>query len=123
EFGRRWKEKTQTVGVGHGCGMEKGSFGAACAEVAVDRSKGTIAVKHDCQTFECGAITHPANLISQNQGAIVMGIGPALREGMQFDEGKVKNASFWSYEVPRFADVPKIEVNLLDRRDLPASGA
>jgi isoquinoline 1-oxidoreductase len=35
----------------------------------------------------------------------------------------MKNASLWKYEVPRFNDVPQIEVHLLDRTDLPSSGA
>jgi isoquinoline 1-oxidoreductase len=63
--------------------------------------------------------------LRQARGAIVMGIGGALRERMEFDEnGKIRNATFWKYEVPRFGDVPpKLEVELLDRPDLPSLGA
>jgi isoquinoline 1-oxidoreductase len=92
-------------------------------EVTIDPAKNTIHVNRVCQTFECGAITSPANLLQQVQGAIVMGLGPALREGMEFDGGKILNASFWRYEVPRLADLPALDINLMNRPDLPSAGA
>jgi isoquinoline 1-oxidoreductase len=76
-----------------------------------------------CQAYECGKILDPANLENQVVGAIIMGLGPALREAMRFEGGKVLNASFNRYLVPRFADVPAIDVHLLDRPDLPSVGA
>jgi isoquinoline 1-oxidoreductase len=118
------KKRDANHGIGLACGTDKGSFVAACAEVAINPSKQTIAVRKVCQVFECGAITNPSNLHSQVQGAIVMGIGPALREAIRFEHGKVTNASFYEYQVPRFADVPpEIDVHLLDRRDIPSAGA
>ena len=120
----RVAKRDPSVGVGLACGTDKGSFVAACAEVAVDRAAGTVAVRKVCQVFECGAITNPANLLAQVQGGIVMGLGPALREAIEFERGKVTNATFFEYEVPRIADVPKdLDVHLLDRPDLPSSGA
>jgi isoquinoline 1-oxidoreductase len=110
-------------GVGLACATEKGSFVAACAEVAVDRAKGTITVLRVCQAFECGKITSPGNLHAQVAGAIVMGLGPALREAMVFENGKMTNASFWQYEVPRIKDLPELDIHLLDRPDLASTGA
>jgi isoquinoline 1-oxidoreductase len=52
-----------------------------------------------------------------------MGLGPLLREQMQFDGGVIRNASLWKYQVPRFADVPKLDIHLLNRPDLPSVGA
>jgi isoquinoline 1-oxidoreductase len=51
-----------------------------------------------------------------------MGLGGALFEEVTFKDGRVTNASFAEYRVPRMADVPAIEVELLDRRDLPSVG-
>jgi isoquinoline 1-oxidoreductase len=51
-----------------------------------------------------------------------MGLGPALREEMQFVEGKMRNAAFSRYLVPRFADVPELDIHLLNRPDLPSAG-
>ena len=65
---------------------------------------------------------NPGNLLAQVQGAILMGLGPALREEMRFENGKIQNASFSEYLAPRFSDVPELDVHLLNRPDLPASG-
>jgi len=116
-------EKKPNVGVGLSCGTEKGSYVAACAEVEVDRSKGSFKVRHVCQAFECGKVVNPKNLLAQVEGAIVQGLGPALREAMHFEDGKITNPAFSQYLVPRFEDVPAIDVELLDRPDLPSAGA
>ena len=117
------KLQDATVGVGLACGTEKGSCVAACAEVEIDHSQKTIKVRRVCQAFESGAIVNPENLRFQNQGAILMGLGAALREEIQFADGKVLNASFGKYRVPRFDDVPDLDIQLVDRPDLPPAGA
>ena len=123
-----WSKRVATkrgdgAGIGLSCASEKGSFVAACAEVEIDRSKNAIKIKHVCQAFDCGAITNPSNLRSQIVGGIIQGLGPVLREAMEFAGGKILNASFWKYEVPRIADVPIIDVHLLDRREIASAGA
>lgn len=120
-----WKErarkKAPNTGVGLACGTEKGSYVAACVEVGIDAGK--IIVRRVCQVFECGAILNPDNLLSQVQGAIIMGLGPAVREEMRFENGKMLNASFGKYQVPRFRDVPELDIHLLNRPDLASAGA
>jgi isoquinoline 1-oxidoreductase subunit beta len=119
----RAKEKDPNIGVGLACGTEKGSFVAACVEVKTDRERNRIAVARVCQAFECGAIVNPGNLLSQVQGAIVMGLGPALREEMRFEGGKMLNAAFSKYRVPRIDDLPELDIHLINRPDLPSAGA
>ena len=115
------KTKTPNVGFGLSCGTEKGSYVAACAEISIE--SGRIVVRRVCEVFECGAILNPANLYSQVQGAIIMGLGPALREAIEFENGAITNASFRKYQVPRFADIPEFDIHLLNRPDLPSQGA
>jgi isoquinoline 1-oxidoreductase subunit beta len=123
----RWQEragrKEANTAVGLACGTEKGSYVAACVEVEIDREQKTLKVLHICEAFECGAIVNPANLLSQVQGAIVMGLGAALREEMQFENGEILNASFGQYLVPRLDDVPELDIHLVNRPDLPSAGA
>jgi len=52
-----------------------------------------------------------------------MGLGPALREEMRFEKGEMLNAHFRGYGVPRFADVPQIDIQLVNRPDLESVGA
>ena len=75
------------------------------------------------ESFDCGAVVNPNGLRNQIAGAIVQGIGGALFEAIHFDNGRVTNANFRDYRVPRFRDLPKIEVELIDRKDVPPAGA
>jgi isoquinoline 1-oxidoreductase len=84
---------------------------------------GTYRVSEIVEAYECGAILNPRNTLAQVEGAIIQGLGGALREEMRFENGKVLNARFSEYLVPRFSDVPKIECVLLDRKDLASVGA
>jgi isoquinoline 1-oxidoreductase len=119
----RAKKKDPNISVGLACGTEKGSFVAACVEVEIDRKENKIKVTRVCQAFECGKILNPANLLAQVQGGVIMGLGAALREEMQFENGQITNASFGKYRVPRFDDLPELDVHLVDRPDLPSAGA
>ena len=116
----RAKKKEPGVGVGLACGTEKGSYVAACVEIAI--REGAISVRRVCEVFECGAVLNPDNLNAQVVGCILMGLGPALREEMRFEKGAVLNASFASYLPPRFEDVPELDIHLLDRPDLASAG-
>lgn len=119
----RVKKKSPNIGVGLACGTEKGSYVAACAEIEIDPKQNQIRVRHVCQAFECGAIVNPDNLLKQVQGAIIMGLGPALREQVRFEDGVIQTTSFRVYRVPRYEDVPELDVHLLNRPDLPSAGA
>jgi len=46
-----------------------------------------------------------------------------LFEWIDFDESKIRNPMFSRYRVPRFHDVPELEVVMVNRTDLPSSGA
>lgn len=75
------------------------------------------------QAFECGAIVNPLHLENQIMGSIVQGLGGALFEAVEFADGKILNSSLAAYRVPRFSDIPKIDIVMLDRKDLPSAGA
>lgn len=121
KFNWRARAKDRTIGLA--CGTEKGSYTAACVEIAADRQRGVIEVKSICHAFECGAVLNPAGLRAQVEGCIIMGLGGALTESIEFGEGVVRNASFARYRVPRFRDVPALELVTLNRTDLPPAGA
>jgi isoquinoline 1-oxidoreductase len=123
KFGWGRAKPPEGHGFGLAGGVEKGGYIATCAEVAVDRSTGAVTVIRAVSAFECGAVINPDQLKNQIEGCLIMGLGGALYEGMRFEGGKIQNPRFSRYRVPRFADVPKIEAVLVDRRDLPAAGA
>jgi isoquinoline 1-oxidoreductase len=118
--------KTKLVpnrGFGIACGFEKGGYVASCAEVSIDKSTNRIKLERVVTAFECGAIVNPEHLKNQVEGAVVMGIGGALFEAIEFEDGKLLNGKLSRYRVPRFSDLPKLETILVDRKDLDSAGA
>ena len=73
DWPRRRADRQPGRGIGLACGTEKGSYVAACAEVAAQDGK--IRVLEVCQAYECGAIMNPQNLRAQVEGSIIMGLG------------------------------------------------
>lgn len=110
-------------GFGMGGGYEKLGNIATFVEVNVAPKSGAVKVVRIVSAFECGAIVNPDHLRGQVEGANVQGLGGALFEAIQFENGKILNPKLSQYRVPRFRDLPAIETVLLDRKDLPSAGA
>jgi isoquinoline 1-oxidoreductase subunit beta len=124
----RWDERRKAAravgrGIGLACGTDKGSVVAACVEVAVDAATGVPRLMEITQAFECGAILNPAYVRGQSEGAIMMGLGAALREEIRFENGRITNGRFSAYKVTRMRDLPKIDLVVLDRKDVASAGA
>src|SRR5581483_6047567 len=118
-----WGKQKSSAGRGFGMGgvVEKGGHVAACAEVAV--KDGVVSVARVVEAFDCGAIVNPQGLKNQIAGAVVQGLGGALFEAIHFENGRVLNPHLAEYRVPRFSDLPEIQVVPVDRKDQPSMGA
>jgi isoquinoline 1-oxidoreductase len=116
-----WPKASSGRALGIACGTEKGSYVATAAELS--RADKGFKVERLIVAFECGAIVNPDGLKNQVEGAIVQGLGGALFEAVEFAGGRLSNGSMAQYRVPRFKDVPALDIVLLDRRDLPSAGA
>ncbi|WP_410967438.1 molybdopterin cofactor-binding domain-containing protein, partial [Salmonella sp. SAL4456] len=92
-------------------------------QVDAEKASPRVHIRRVVAAFECGAIVNPNGLRSQVEGAIIQGIGGALFEAIRFENGRLLNPHFAQYRLPRFPDVPPIELVLLDRTDLPSAGA
>jgi CO/xanthine dehydrogenase Mo-binding subunit len=122
-FGWPRQKTEEGQGFGVAAGYEKGSYVATFAEIFVDPKTNAVTVKKLVEVFECGAIVNPDGLRNQVVGAMIQSLGGALFESIQFENGRISNAHFSSYRVPRFKDVPEIEAILVDRKDIPSAGA
>jgi CO/xanthine dehydrogenase Mo-binding subunit len=122
-FGWPPKKSKEGQGFGIAAGNEKGSYVATCAEVLSDAKANKPQVVRLVTAFECGAIVNPNGLRNQVVGANIQGLGGALFESIQFENGRIKNPRFATYRVPRFRDLPLIEAVLLNRKDIPSAGA
>ncbi len=122
-FGWDRKKTSPGQGFGIGGGIEKAGYVATCVEVVASRSTGSAKIVRVVTAFDCGPVVNPDGLKNQIVGCIIMGLGGALFEGIDFENGRILNNRFSQYRVPRFSDVPPIEVVLVERKDLPSSGA
>ena len=120
-----WGRSKPSSGHGFGIsgGTDKGGYIATCVEVEVDPASKGVRLRRVVQAWESGAIVNPDGLRNQTVGAIVQALGGALFESIQFEDGRILNPHFAKYRVPRFSDIPEIDVVLIDRKDLPSAGA
>jgi isoquinoline 1-oxidoreductase len=118
-WNRRATNASTSVGIA--CGTEKGSFVSTAA--VLSKSVSGFVVEKLIVAFECGAVVNPDGLRNQVEGAVVQGLGGALFEAVTFRDGALVNGTMQQYRVPRFKDVPAIEVVILDRKDQPSAGA
>jgi xanthine dehydrogenase YagR molybdenum-binding subunit len=94
-------------------------FGAQFCEVRVDADLGMIRVVRWTGAFALGKVLNAKTLRSQLQGGIVWGIGMALQEESLMDPrfGRYVNTNLAEYHVPVNADVPVIDVIMIDEKD------
>jgi nicotinate dehydrogenase subunit B len=118
-----WGDGHEQAGVGMGIAgaVEKDARVATCARVRVGTG-GEVDVLRLVTAFDCGAIVNPDNLANQVEGAAIMALGPALFEAVHFENGQITNDSLSTYRVPRFRDVPTVEVVLIDHPEIPSAG-
>jgi nicotinate dehydrogenase subunit B len=109
--------------LGVGGGFEKLGYVATFVEVSLKPETGQIKIERVLTAFDCGAVVNPDGLRNQLIGANIMGLGGALFETIEFENGRIVNNVFSKYRVPRFRDVPPLEVLLIDRKDMPSVGA
>ncbi len=104
-------------------------LGACAASSISARFEGSTAWKPEVRVvravtaFDSGPVINPDGIRNQIVGAMIQGIGGALFEAIDFDNGIVRNARLSAYRVPRFRDVPQIDVVLMDRKDQRPMGA
>ena len=108
-------------GQGVAVGLDVGSYSAICVEVAVQGSE--VKVHRVSSALDCGLVVNPEGAANQMEGAIVMGLGAALYEAIDFEDGRLLNAGFTRYRVPRITDAPSIGVAFTGDPDTPSTGA
>ena len=109
QFG--WTSSKTPGGRGYGisCGIDAETYVAAMAEVDADRSSGAIEVKRVVCAQDMGQVVNPQGATIQMEGCITMGMGYALSEEVRFENGRLIDVNFDTYEIPRFSWVPQIE--------------
>lgn len=99
--------------------VRQATYGSYFAEVAVNSVTGESRVRRMLGVFAAGRILNAKTARSQCLGGMTFGIGMALTEELLHDprDGHIVNRDFAEYHLPVNADVPQIEVVLLEERD------
>jgi nicotinate dehydrogenase subunit B len=92
-------------------------------EVAVERASGRIRVERVACAHDCGQIINPDGVRAQVEGSILQTLSRVLMEEVQFDRSRVTSVDWSTYPIMRFSDVPKLDIELVDRPTQPPLGA
>ena len=96
------------------------SFVAERAVVEVDEELGLVRVVQMAAAQDAGRVINPQGAEGQMEGATAMGIGFALMEELQVEQGIVRNGSFTDYLIPTLLDVPQLVSEFVE---VPEPGA
>jgi isoquinoline 1-oxidoreductase len=89
-------------------------LGAVAAEVEVKPLSGKVIVKKICGAFDIGTVINRKTATVGIRGAITWGIGYALHEEIILNGHKTETADLMAYHIPRFSDIPPVEIAFLD---------
>ena len=99
-------------------------FSAMVAEVEVELATGKLNVKRIFVSVDAGPISNPDGLRNQCEGGTLQGMSRALGEEVTWDDHNVTSIDWRTYHsLPLGFAVPKVEVVLLNRPDMSATGA
>ncbi len=107
--------KAEGTGKGWGIAVTE-CFGSIVGHVVkVSRRRdGKIKIEKVTAVIDCGWYVNPEIIRQQVEGAIVMGLGAAVKHATHFKEGKAVENNFNLYDMPRMNDIPAIEVYIME---------
>jgi carbon-monoxide dehydrogenase large subunit len=95
------------------------TFPSGChvAEVEVDPETGAASLARYTAVDDYGRLINPLLTEGQVQGGVAQGIGQALLERTVYDpeSGQLLSGSFTDYTLPRAADLPDFDIELVER--------
>jgi len=116
------RAKTVT-GRGIGMGTHLASYGAAVAEIEIDRATGKVAAKHLYGAIDAGLVVNPGNVESQIGGQLVQAASRMFKEEVTFSKTHVTSLDWASYPVLRFEECPRVTPVVVQRLNERSSGA
>lgn len=114
-----YNPKTTPVDFRTGEGNVSGSYGfeAQIAEVEVNIESGDVRIIKMWDAHDIGKAINPQSVEAQIEGSLEMGIGYTFTEDLRFKNGRLQNANFANYRVPRSIGTPEMETILIETND------
>ncbi|MDA9430727.1 molybdopterin cofactor-binding domain-containing protein [Bradyrhizobium sp. CCBAU 51627] len=98
------------------------AWSAWVADVSVNKTTGAVSVTRVVAGQDSGLMINPDGVRHQIQGNVIQSTSRALMEEVSFERGAVAAREWGAYPIIPFPDVPKIDVLMLPRQDLPPLG-
>lgn len=115
-----WDTKKLLAGHALGVAVHE-SFNSYVAEVAeVSLKNGKIRVHRVIAAVDCGMVINPDGVHQQLESAIVYGLSAALHGAITLDKGRVVQSNFHDYVPLRFAEMPQVEVHIVESSHPPS---
>jgi CO/xanthine dehydrogenase Mo-binding subunit len=110
-------------GYGFAVGIDVGTYVVVFLEAEVDKSSGYVQVKRAVCCQDMGMVVNPQGAILQAEGCMLMGLGYALREEIQFEGRKMLTRNYDTYSFTQFNMAPELDVVLVgEDHDVPYGG-
>jgi isoquinoline 1-oxidoreductase subunit beta len=93
---------------------------AGVAEVTVNPHTGAYRINRLTIAMDPGLVVNPMNTKAQVQGAALWGASQIMGERLTFKNGAIEQGNFNDYKVIRLADVPAIDVELIESGHHPS---
>ncbi|MGH2405090.1 MAG: xanthine dehydrogenase subunit D [bacterium] len=90
------------------------AFAAQRAVVDVDTDLGLVRVVQIAAAQDVGRAINPQSVFGQIEGGTAQGLGLALMEEVQLNDGLIRNASFTDYLIPTILDMPAVASVLVE---------
>jgi CO/xanthine dehydrogenase Mo-binding subunit len=117
-----WPKRTEGRGMGIAFARYKNS-GAYCAAVAEIGAAREVRVERLWIAVDAGLVINPDGVANQIEGGAIQTVSWTLKEAVKFDRTRITSSAWEDYPILRFSEVPKVEVEIINRPEEKPSGA
>ena len=118
-----WKPAAK-AGTGYGVGFARyKNTGAYCAAIAEIEGDEDIRVRKLTLAVDVGEAINPDGVRNQIEGGAIQATSWVLKERVRFDSERITSNSWTDYPILRFSEVPRVDVELIQRSETDPVGA
>lgn len=111
-----WKKRSKNEGYGVAITECFSSIVGEVVKVSKN-ADGKVKIDKVWAVMDCGWYVNPDIISAQVEGSIVMALGAATKHATHFVDGKAVEKNFDAYKMPRIADIPEIEVHVMENEE------
>jgi len=121
--GLETEEANTGVGIAMAQYKNAGAYCAVAMQVYVNPADGKTELRRCVCAVDVGMAVNPDGVINQTEGGIIQAASWTVKEQMRIGTEGVRSKEWGSYPILTFAEVPAIDVALVERPGDPSLGA